>query len=659
MSSMSSMSSMSNGKIIEVKLTHRTEKGTLVRSPATIEYVKGKIKFLKSPFALKNEIKAMKGSRFLGYDDVNPEKVWQIDDCPRNRFQLGFLMGEDVYAWYDRDLVRHEYERPLMPHQNDMADGGLTYHYQIWAAEMGTGKTLAAQEVIERSGVTRCWWVGPKTSLPNMKREFKKWGFPFERIDVDFITYDELVKRVDAGIDDVPRLLIVDEASRCKTASSQRSKAVQAVADLIREQYGMEGYAIEMSGTPAPKSPKDWWSLCEIAWPGFLREGSDKALESRLAFTKLTKYDSGAFNQRIGWRDDENKCNHCGRLRDEGPHELDGIVDPADYHKYEKSVNEVAYMYERLQGLVIIKHLKDCIQLPEKQYRKVICKPTSSVLRVAKAISASAPNAMTAMERLRELSDGFQYREQKDGTIACTHCPDHKGLVDEWFLPGDEERVFAAVDMLDPAFVAKLTKRLGKCPRCLGEGEIDKLIRISREVPCPKEAALRECLEEAEENGRIVTFAGFTGSVDRVAKISRKEQWSVVRCDGRGWEVTLPNGDVLTQDGGAALDYWADRSNPRVAFVSHPASGGMSLTLVESRMEVYWSNTFKPEDRSQSEARCHRKGMDENRGVTIVDLIHLPSDERCLDLIRENRRIELLTMGEVMGDINWESGVTA
>jgi hypothetical protein len=109
---------------------------------------------------------------------------------------------------------------------------------------------------------------------------------------------------------------------------------------------------------------------------------------------------------------------------------------------------------------------------------------------------------------------------------------------------------------------------------------------------------------------------------------------------------TLDNeGNVLTDV--EALDYWADvAGNPRVAFVAHPESGGMSLTLTESRMSVFWSNSFKPEYRSQAEDRIHRKGMDENLGCTIVDLVHLPSDERVIQVISENRRLELMTMGE-------------
>ena len=92
----------------------------------------------------------------------------------------------------------------------------------------------------------------------------------------------------------------------------------------------------------------------------------------------------------------------------------------------------------------------------------------------------------------------------------------------------------------------------------------------------------------------------------------------------------------------------------KVAFVANPESGGMSLTLVEARMAVYWSNSWKPEYRVQSEDRIHRKGMDENLGCTIVDLLHLPSDSRVLDVIRANRKLELMTMGEILQGVDWK-----
>ena len=98
-------------QILDIKLVHETKSGSLIRSPARIEIADGRIFFLKSPFALKDEIKAMAGSRWHGFDSENPRKMWSVEDCFRNQFQFGYLMGEDVYEWFDRELIRHEYRK--------------------------------------------------------------------------------------------------------------------------------------------------------------------------------------------------------------------------------------------------------------------------------------------------------------------------------------------------------------------------------------------------------------------------------------------------------------------------------------------------------------------------------------------------------------------
>jgi len=206
--------------------------------------------------------------------------------------------------------------------------------------------------------------------------------------------------------------------------------------------------------------------------------------------------------------------------------------------------------------------------------------------------------------------------------------------------------------MLNSQIIAHLSKQVVDCPRCNGSGEIDKMIRTTKEISCPKDAALYELLDECEETGRIVIFAGFTGSIDRIIKLCKRAGWDVVRCDGRGWQVSKAIGEIVTKE--EPLDYWSNMDHKRVAFVAQQESGGMSFTLIESRMVVYWSNSFKPEYRSQSEDRVHRIGMDINKGCTIVDLLHLPTDYKVLDVIRDNRRLELMTMGEIMEGIKWE-----
>jgi SNF2 family DNA or RNA helicase len=634
----------------DIKLITTTSSGTRIKSPAQIQVTPSRIEFLKSPFSLKDEIKAMRHAQWLGFQDP-PRKIWTVENCARNWFQLQAMMGIDVFEWFDRPLQRFNYDRPLRDFQKDMSDAGLTYHYQLYGAEMGLGKSLAAIETMEKSGKKKWWWVGPRSGLYAAEREFKKWEVS-SNLEVELMTYEGLTKRMNTwkSGDKAPMGIILDEISRCKTATALRSKAAQAAADGVRADWGMEGYVIGMSGTPSPKSPVDWWSPCEIIWPGFLREGDDKSFKFRLGIhSKEQSAIGAAFWQLVGWRDDERKCDICGKFEDDGNHRhlieagmLSG--NEADIHDFKPSTNEVGLLAERLKGLVIIKQKKDCLDLPEKQYRRVYCKPTPATLRVAKAFVNSAPNAITGLTRLRELSDGFQYKDKVVGKETCPVC-DGTCLNTYWIDPLDEEKAFTMTEMLDPDYVRTLVKTELPCSSCNATGEVDKIERQVKEVPCPKDAALIDLMDECEESGRLVVFAGFTGSIDRITAIGLKQGWDIVRVDGRGWNVYRANKET-TDEG--PLDYWSNlEQHPRVLFVAHPQSGGMGLTLTESRMICFYSNDFNPEARTQASDRIHRMGMDINKGATIVDLLHLPSDEHVLKVLTENRRLELMSMGEV------------
>jgi hypothetical protein len=49
----------------------------------------------------------------------------------------------------------------------------------------------------------------------------------------------------------------------------------------------------------------------------------------------------------------------------------------------------------------------------------------------------------------------------------------------------------------------------------------------------------------------------------------------------------------------------------------------------------------------QAEDRGHRPGMDLNRGLTIKDLIMLPTDQLVLDNLKNKKRLQNLTMGQL------------
>jgi hypothetical protein len=819
----------------DIKLTVETNKGTLVRVPTTIDRVDGRIFFAPgTPFALKNDIKSMKGSKWHGYIPDDNRKIWSVEDCTRNNFQLEFMTGGDPYANWDQPLKKHEYTRPLFEHQKLMSDHILTYHYQILAAEMGCidgdavvhchragrgfkitlrelcykfhggatynttspkirgvssrrwdsstdtyirgfrgnclgltkvldvvfqgkkkvltittesgkaltctpdheicvggrwygefkaaqdlklgdkimvsapkgfvkestkvlqtppadlqkingnkapdhyfvfeeilgieddgetdvydvkcegpyhnfvadevivsncGKTLSGIEAMERSNTHEWWYIAPKSGIAAVELEFEKWGLNFQPKMMTYERLRILIEKWEKG-QPAPVGVFFDESSRAKTATAKRTKAAMHLADSIRAEHGWNGYVILMSGTPSPKSPVDWWAQAEICYPGFIKEGSVKAFEWRLGIFQKKMTDQGEFWKRVSWRDDDKKCNECGEYAEHENHSTDDLFGAGDKaHTYIPSKNEVAYLYKRLEGLVLPLAKKDCLDIPDKIYREIKLEPTTTLKRVAKALAGSAISVIQGLTWLRELSDGFQYTSIQDGEETCPVCKG-SGECEDWYL--DDEIVEPEVDEALDGY----EKRVGSCSACDGSGKIPHMVRETKEIKCPKEQAVRDLLEENEDQGRLVIFAGFQGSVDRIVKICHKKQWDVVKVDGRGWKIQTCDGEKPPRKV-KPLSYWADLSNERVVFVAHPASGGMGLTLTESRMAVFYSNDFTPESRAQAEDRIHRPGIDMNRGATIVDLFHLGTDQKVLNVLRDNRRLEKLTLGEM------------
>ena len=629
-----------------VKFITRTSSGTLIKVPGELVATKTRIEFTKSPFSLKDGIKAMRGARGHGYDDP-PRKIWTVENTPRNWFQIQYMLGLNPYEWFEQDIVKHEYERPLMDHQKVLTDRALTYHFQIFAAEMGVGKTLSAIELMERSGVKKWIWVGPKSGLYAVAREFKKWKIA-DDIEMEVMTYEKLTSMMKTWTtgDKPPQGVIFDESSKVKNTKAQRTQAAQALADGIREEYGQDGYVILMSGTPAPRSPVDWHSQCEIAYPGFIREGNETAFKLRLGiYEKQENTITGQnFLSHVSWKDDEAKCDICGGYNPMCPPPGEDIkLCTGVEHRFTRSKNEVAYLFERMKGLTVVQHKKDCMDLPDKRYRIIECEPAPNLLRVAEAIVSSAPTTIQALIWLRELSDGFQYRNTVVGQKECPTCNGTK-VHEYWVDPEDSERIFEMVDFMDSDYVKTLSKQLLTCLECEGSGEVDVVERTVKTVPCAKDDVLRNLLGESEDHGRVVVFAAFQASIDKLVSLCNKEGWRVVRVDGRGWNVYDTNGNQLDE---VPLDYWADLDIDKVAFVANPKSGGMGLTLTEACVSIYFSNDHSSESRIQSEDRTHRPGMDMNRGATIVDLINLPSDRAVLDRLRSNRRLELMTLGEI------------
>lgn len=600
----------------EVKL-----KAGKFRIPVILFYNDDKI-YVKFRYNKKliTEIKSFEGAKWHGFDEP-PRKIWSIADSQRNAFQLSYLQGHDPYQRFDAKIIKHDFERPLYEHQKEFANFILTMKQGIIAGEMGTGKTLAAIEIMERSGFPGNMWyyVAPKSGLKAVEREFRIWK---SMVYPKMMTYEKLVKTMKEWPEGqkAPRGVFFDESARAKNPTTQRSQACKILADGIRDDWGDEGCIVLMSGAPAPKSPADWWHQCEIACPGFLKEGSLMKFKKRLAIIveKESERAGGVYPHLESWLDDPKKCATCGQLQDAEIHKVTNDMSVEfDCHSFKTSKNEVSFLYERMQGLVLVKFKKDCLDLPDKQYRTIELEPSQKILNLARTILSRATTTIGGITLLRELSDGFQYQKIEDGTEVCTVCKGEKKIPD----PTNENKL---VD----------------CDGCGGVGIRKRYKRIATQIECPKETAIRDLLDEMNDVGRIVIYAGFTGSVDRCVDICKAVGWETIRVDGRGWQCGLV---------GDPLDIFQDQidKHPRVAFIGQPGAAGMGLTLTASLVIVYYSNDFDFEHRVQSEDRIHRPGMDLNRGATIIDLVHLPTDQIVLDNLQKKKKLQAMTLGEM------------
>ena len=559
------------------------------------------------------EIKNMEGPRWHGFDE-KPKKIWSIADSSHNHFQLAYLQGHNPYAYFDSKIIEHSFNRPLYKHQEDLTNFILTRQHCIIAGEMGTGKSLSAIEVMERSGFDDWWWIAPRSGIIAVERELRIWK---SSIKPKMITYAGLTKEMKNWEDGriAPRGVIFDESSRIKNPTAQRSQAAMNLANGIRADHPTDGFVILMSGMPAPRSPIDWWHQCEVACPGFLKEGNQTKFKKRLGVVvEKESITGGAYPHLVSWRDDENKCQICGQLE---------VNHFDEDHPFKKSKNEVSFLYERMKGLVIVKFKKDCLDLPDKIYRIIELPPSQKTINIAKSIVSTAKTVISGITLLRELSDGFQYIEKEVGKETCSVCKGSGKITD----PSNDSEII-------------------RCDGCGGVGWKKKYQREAQQIDTPKEATLRDILDEHLDIGRIVIFAGFTGSIDRCVSICNDCNWEIIRVDGRGWSSPFKDALETFQN---QLD-----EHPRVAFIGQPGAGGMGLTLHAASTILYYSNDFNSESRVQSEDRCHRIGMNLDRGCTIIDLVHLETDRLILDNLKKKRRLSALSLGDLEGALKYE-----
>lgn len=578
--------------------------------------------YLSDGFSLKDEFKVMQGAKWLGYEKTNPTKEWRVHNNSRNNFVLQYLEGNNPYQHYKSDLNTtfktlgielpthrtniYGESKKIYEHQTDMAKHILVRKQCIVAGEMGVGKTLSVFTAMEAASALMAWYVAPKGVLTAIRAEMRRWKL---RTPLVLMTYDELKKKLANWVpgEKPPRFVVFDESSKLKNWSSQRTQAAFYLSEEMRKAYGLDCYIVLMSGSPAPKSPEDWWAQCEIARPGYIREGDIYKFRDRYAVVVEMKDGVGSSYKKIQcWKDGNPEICKCGFKK--AAH----VVGEMD-HMIADLPDEIGSLHKRLSGLVMVKMKKDCLDLPQKIFRRIRIKPSMDMLRAAKIILASSKSTIEGLIKLRELSDGFQYREIKK-KIPCRSC-----------YPATQ----------------------GECDICAKTGFENQFVTEITEVDSPKLKVVTDILDEVEDVGRIVIGAGFTASIDRLCKHVKEQGWEFIRLDGRGWNSSL--GDYSPDQ--LYKIFQEDYGEKKIAMICHPGSGGMGLTFTRSPIILCVSNDYNGESRIQFIDRGHRPGMDVERGCTIIDLCLLPSDTKILDNLDRKVELQSISLGDFAANL--------
>lgn len=479
----------------------------------------------------------------------NSQKIWIFQKTSRNMFVLDYFMNKNPYKIYNLPLP--EYNFSNWKHQNKIYSHIITRKRVIVAGEMRTGKTRPVLQAITDTCCDSAWWIAPKSALRGLKDELRKWNF---KLKIILISYDKF-RRLSPGL--VPKFLVFDECQKLKNPKSKQGSLAREMAEQQKIKFNDDRYIVLLSGTPAPKDPSDWWNLSEIACPGFLKEKDIYTFKNRLGeYSEEERIDNGQkYLKLIEWKQ-----------------------------------NEIELLHTRLEGLVEVFLKKDCLDLPEKFRNKIKLNISKEYLQAVQLLHTKHEKAANLLNKLRQLSDGFQY-----------------------------------IPIIDEVKAIK-TNKIKYLPNC------------------PKDKQLEMDLEEFEDVGRVIIYCGFQATLDKIVNICSNKGWSVLKVDGRGWSTLntiLSIDDCLAEmDGSRNLG-----KIEKLAFCAQADAASTGLELSASPICIYYSNSYNGAARMQSEDRAH--SINQKVGLEIRDYIHLPVDELTLNNLLTKKTLQAITLGDI------------
>lgn len=378
--------------------------------------------------------------------------------------------------------------------------------------------------------------------LPAVKREWAEFlkfkGFRVVVVNIESFGWDGIEECLKAFFKALKNrvMWVTDEATCVKNPGAKRAKALYkwAAKSLLRR---------ALTGLPNPQSPEDFWGITMALRKGLLGTTSLTAFRARYAITEDVKYGSVSYKQVVGWQ----------RLD-----ELNHIIS---------------------SFATIIKK-EDCLDLPEKIYKKVMVEMTDEQRKLIKELrqkniaeiesdTITVTNAMSLIGKIHQIicgqiktDDGSYSSIENNRTQALLDiCEQHQGKAIIW---ASYRQTLADVQQ-------SLTKVYG---------------------------------EEVVE--------GYYGGVDMN---------------------TRPDIVKRFQDPSSSLRF----------LVANPQSAGYGLTLVSADLAIYYSNGYNLEHRLQSEDRIHRIGQTK-RPVYVDLYVPGTVDEAIMTALRGKRELSNLVL---------------
>lgn len=248
---------------------------------------------------------------------------------------------------------------------------------------------------------------------------------------------------------------------------------------------------------------------------------------------------------------------------------------------------------------------------------------------------------VTGYQRIDELSEKLDRFSSRILKVDCLDLPEkiyQRRLVD---LTGEQQHAYESLTreakaLLSSGSQVSVTNVLAQILRLHqvacgfvkdDDGEIQS-------IKSNRMGALEELLDEVD--GKAIIWASYRHNLQEII-VSLRAQY--------GPDSTVSYyGDTSQENRLRAIEQFQDNDRCRW-FVGNPQSAGYGLTLTAANTVIYFSNSYRLEERLQSEDRAHRIGQ--HHPVNYVDLVSPGTvDEKIVGALRDKRKIA----SEVMGD---------